>query len=291
MKSEEDKVLKEDEFLPDLDDPTALSLHQKSLEGDNQCENELLSSHMNRALRHLREKFPQVPGLQSVDFCFSCKGKSLPQFDSQPNTFVQIFNIGDHWVCAINKFSKHMNEVYVYDSIYDHPNEELIVQLTSVLRSLTKPDSITIHMRPFCRQNPGSRTCGYYALGAALYLCHGLDPTGLDFQIETLISQVELLIHEKNTTLIPAITSDTKQSVNSLITKHKKLHCLCHSKSMPELMICCSVCSNRFHEKCVDVESFVKESGDTTWNGPCCIQYSKKAARPEKEAIKRKLMM
>lgn len=56
----------------------------------------------------------------------------------------------------------------------------------------------------------------------------------------------------------------------------KKLHCICHSKNIPDLMICCSDCSNWFHEKCVKVESYVKDSVDITWNGPFCIDYSKK---------------
>lgn len=142
--------------------------------------------------------------IQLVDFGFSCKGKSLPQFDPEPSTFVQALNIGDHWVCVTNIFSKKLNHVYVYDSFYYQPNEELIVQLTSLLRTLIEPDSITINMRPFCKQETGSRTCGYYALGAALFLCNGLDPSGLEFNTETLILHVKLLINEKQTTIIPA---------------------------------------------------------------------------------------
>lgn len=89
----------------------------------------------------------------------------------------------------------------MYDSFNDCPNEELVLHLTSILWTFTKPDSITIHMRPYCKQEMGSRTCGYYSLGAAIYLCNGLDPSGIEFQIETLILHAQTLIDENKTTI------------------------------------------------------------------------------------------
>lgn len=54
IKCEEDKVVKENDFLPDLDDPTAISLNQQLFEEDYHYENELLSSHINKAIKNFR---------------------------------------------------------------------------------------------------------------------------------------------------------------------------------------------------------------------------------------------
>lgn len=91
-------------------------------------------------------------------------------------------------VYATDKFYKYTNEVYTYDSIYEHANKELILQLTSILRTHTKHNSITIQMHQYSKQSMGSWTCNYYALAAALY---GLFPTGLEFQLDMLISHME----------------------------------------------------------------------------------------------------
>ena len=105
---------------------------------------------------------------------------SMPRFKPvHEKRFIQILNVGDHWICVSNSLSKNSHEVYVYDSSYAKINDNLHVQVSALLRGEDDPDEIIYEIRNFQRQSSGSRLCGFYAVAAAVSLINNNDPTCL----------------------------------------------------------------------------------------------------------------
>jgi len=66
----------------------------------------------------------QYPGLGQFLAC-----KSAPRFRMSPLPFVQIINVGDHWICVSNVFGQTLRDVYIYDSIYSCVDKTRVVQV------------------------------------------------------------------------------------------------------------------------------------------------------------------
>jgi hypothetical protein len=109
--------------------------------------------HIEQVLRLLRSKFPEVDGLQYPGNGACVKGLSLPRFTPLTTSFVQILHLPDHWVCATNIFSNKQNEVWLFDSGHEKKvRDELLIQLTCLLRLVDESDDITIRIRNCSRQ-------------------------------------------------------------------------------------------------------------------------------------------
>ena len=92
--------------------------------------------------------------------------------------FVQIFNTGDHWVCATNVFSSSTHVVYVYDSLYSHVSDLLVLQVSSLLLEEDYPDEVEFVVRHFKQQTIGTGICGSYVVAACVACVLREDPTG-----------------------------------------------------------------------------------------------------------------
>lgn len=233
---------------------------------------ELDSDDIDKAQAILREKFA-IGGLQDSVLGPCIKGKTMPKFRAEDSSFVQILNVGDHWVCITNKFTNNSNNVYIYDSLYNNINQSAIVQTTSLLRKQESSDFINFHMRKFSKQNASSRLCGFYAVAAAISVCNGIDPSGIDYDEFVLVEGVRSLILHNDTSTIEGVTLEEEQPSRPL--RRKKKHCICHSFTS-ELMIQCSSCSNWFHEKCVQPSTDALINKSRIWLGPCCSNYTMK---------------
>jgi hypothetical protein len=147
-------------------------------------------------MQTLARSYPHIGGLQSPVLGQCSRGMYLPHFAPATNNrrFVQVINVGDHWICVYNVFGASSNEVHVYDSMYGAMTDIILVQLTSLLRSddtdSYSSDKIVICVRTFCQQSPGNRACGYYACAAAISLCAGIDPTGNIYNETSLKTQI-----------------------------------------------------------------------------------------------------
>lgn len=233
---------------------------------------ELDSDHIDHAQAILWQKF-KIGGLQDSILGSCIKGTSMPKFKAEESCFVQILNVGDHWVCVTNNFSNNYNDVYIYDSLFSNINPSVIVQTTSLLRTQEDSDIISFHMRKFAKQNVMSRLCGFYAVAAAISVCNDIDPSGIEYDESVLVEGVRNFIRSKDATTITGVTLNKQQP--SHILKRNKRHCMCHSVTSG-IMIQCSFCSSWFHEKCVEPSSDALTIESKLWMGPCCSNYSEK---------------
>jgi len=68
------------------------------------------------AMDQLRAVYPNVDNLQHPVLGSRDIGKSLPRFQAVVQPFVQVLNIGDHWITATNKLSSNSNNNCLFDS-------------------------------------------------------------------------------------------------------------------------------------------------------------------------------
>ena len=115
----------------------------------------------------------------------------MPKFGMQAGKFVQIFYLHDHWAVGINMFSSSSHVIYWYDSRpKSFVRQEVIVQLSSLLRADTEEQTMKLHIRNCDHQPDNTNLCGHYAIGFTLAICGGVDPTLLRFDVNGLVNMV-----------------------------------------------------------------------------------------------------
>jgi len=215
----------------------------------------------------------------------SAKGKSLPRFGHSrcSQCFVQIINIGDHWIYLTNQFGVHVNEVFVYNSMASSAgvSDYMALLTTSLLRRYDKPHTtITFRVRQFQHQTQQTRLCGYYAAAAAVACCNNIDPTGFAYDEFVLQDEIHYRIAEVDNmpSNVEPLTCIQQSAENKdLVVDTKcKLYCLCHSPDIGIDMTECTSCGNWFHDDCLPVKPSraVQRRDSTMWLGPCCEKPS-----------------
>ena len=120
---------------------------------------ELTSDDIDNAMRLLlRIVGPGVGGLQDSVLGQSKTGVSLPKFKGVGSRrFVQVLNVGDHWVTVSNMHTEPSHTVVVYDSLpYTARSHSLVMQVSSLLREEEHPDQIVFRFAPFQKQPTSS---------------------------------------------------------------------------------------------------------------------------------------
>ena len=94
-------------------------------------QNELSHGKIADIMRILKENFgDQIAGLQDPGLGQCITGQSLPRFEcSGGRRFVQIVNVGDHWICLTNMFTSKIKDVYVYDSMNECISPSTVIQV------------------------------------------------------------------------------------------------------------------------------------------------------------------
>jgi len=231
---------------------------------------ELGDQEIMTAMDHLHAVYPDIDGLQPPGLGACVVGKSMPRYQAVVRPFLQVLNIGDHWITATNKLSRSSGNVYLFDSAHTSiTSPSTIMQLSSLLRRHTDRDSMTIIHRACPRQLTTSRLCGYYALAAAYAICSGSDPTGRDYDAQTMVDVIDRNLRTGRVDQVPSATQGPVETRMRETTP--KLHCRCHRPSASK-MIECSNCGNWFHVNCVSVTTSQLRRLSATWNGPCCSQ-------------------
>lgn len=153
---------------------------------------ELSNDSIDKIMSELRTRNPHLCGLEPPGLGDCVKGKSLPRFSADTcRRFVQIINIGDHWVTITNRFTDSPQEVFVFDSAVGAKGvaDSLVLQASSLMRRYDDTtSSMTVHVRQFSQQSRETRLCGYYAVAAAISCCNNEDPTGRVYD-EVLLMQ------------------------------------------------------------------------------------------------------
>lgn len=221
----------------------------------------------------LRLKFPRIAGLQFTGCGQYKPGSSMPMFKPvEKRRFVQILNIGDHWICVTNMFGSAVHNIFVFDGL--HPkvlSRSTIVQVSSLLRQTTTPnDSLTFYMRRFHPQALGSRLCGFLEVAATYACCNGIDPTGNEYDEDELTLAVtrRLQVHDSSNIVPVGQNADPNKDIAKIVSA--KLYCICQEGWGGISMISCSTCKNWLHVDCVSASPRVLWSLYRRWNGPCC---------------------
>jgi hypothetical protein len=169
-------------------------------------------------------------GLQSPGMGQFARGLSLPRFTAAySDRFVQVLNVGDHWICVSNAFGNSSHDVYVYDSMYESVNQQTIIQVTSLLRGEDEPDQITFHIRNFKQQKAGSRACGFYAVAACVSCYVGQDPSGFVYDEENIVIHYRWCVENRDMQPFPVAYQEHGHDIRVISTE--KLHCRCQGKS------------------------------------------------------------
>jgi len=227
---------------------------------------------IQKAMDILKAHCPSIAGLEHVGLGTCIQGRSVPRFAAAGSRrFVQIVNVGDHWVCATNLFGQMTSDVYVFDSLFSRVTPSLVVQVSSILRLDTASNSITFHIREFKQQKPGTRWCGFYAVAAAFAVCQGTDPTGTVYSMERLHEAVKRHLEAGSLGPLPAANCKRKRDVQTL-TK-QRLYCVCHRRAMGQ-MLQCDRCYNQFHASCIAVFRLPMTSDGQLERGPCCAHVT-----------------
>ena len=207
-------------------------------------------------------------GLQSTGLgCFK-EGQSMPRFNAVGvnRRFIQILNVGDHWICASNAFGESSHDVFIFDSMIHNLSKSVIAQVTSLLRAEDDPDSIKFHIRPYGRQTEETRICGFYAVAAAFSCSLQVDPTGYIMDELMMKQHLQQCLVSEIVLPFPGIkTNPPRYTVQEV----PKLHCMCQAPSR-NTMVQCTNCLNWFHKDCVEVRQTLIRQPEVEWLGPCC---------------------
>jgi len=97
---------------------------------------ELADNEIQQIHSTLQQRFSNVDGLSEPGLGQCMRHRSLPRFPAAQRRFVQVLNVGDHWLCATNYFSGQLNEVYVFDSVPAATSSSTVLQVkTHVISS------------------------------------------------------------------------------------------------------------------------------------------------------------
>jgi len=112
------------------------------------------------AMDHLRAVYPEVVRLQHPGFGVCVVGHLMPRFKPVVRLFVQVLNIGNHWITATNKLTRNQRVVYWFHSLHG-PNisPSTVMQLASFLRRQTHPDYIHIIHTARARYSSPGHAC------------------------------------------------------------------------------------------------------------------------------------
>ena len=93
---------------------------------------------LNAKRRPINESGQMISPMQSTECGTWRRNRFMPRFvalEVDNPLFVQILNVGDHWITVTNVFGKSTHDLYVYDSLYADQDVKLstIVQVSTSL--------------------------------------------------------------------------------------------------------------------------------------------------------------
>ena len=112
-------------------------------------------------------------GYVVLSVCFSGWRFTGPMVIPAISEFIQIVNIGAHWVC-ISTLGCQAGIVRIFDSLYSKPSS---VAIDHACRMLHHPQNTVTFLNKRVQKQVGSSDCALFALAFATDLCYGLYPT------------------------------------------------------------------------------------------------------------------
>jgi len=122
-----------DDVIADLE-TDAVSLHTSTPIATETIPAELDDFAVQMINDLLHKHHPEIAGMQFPGFG-EFQGSQLPMYASaEAVRFVQILNVGDHWICVTNIFGSTTHDLYIYDSLQQKRLSDTVVQLSAILR-------------------------------------------------------------------------------------------------------------------------------------------------------------
>lgn len=214
---------------------------------------------INSAQRLLKERYPQMGGLQMTTL-----GDTLT-YTIEKGEFVQIINVrGSHWI-TISNIGCLQNHINVYDSIpYGDVSLRVKQQICALVFSNAK--EIILHF-PNVQSQKGGIDCGLFSIAFATTLCTGFHPADLQYNQSYFRDHLLDCIQKRFITPFPC-TMITKKRPRSSYQQVVSLYCKCRQ---PEGggMAQCDRCNEWYHEECVDLPKNIKS---VKWFCPSCME-------------------
>ncbi|XP_065656309.1 uncharacterized protein LOC136081887 [Hydra vulgaris] len=156
----------------------------------------------------LLHQFPKVGGFQS-----SCIFNSNNFGGFVSGKFVQIFNVrNSHWVLISNVTSDNgSNSVQYYDSLFTGFNKNTVPLLVHrVARSILINEGIEfINLEVMrCQNQDNGNDCGLHAIANATALCHGIDPSVILWERNSMRSHFLKCVENRKLEMFPSILSN-----------------------------------------------------------------------------------
>ena len=198
----------------------------------------------------LKKQFPLIDGLHDP----SVKGHLVEPASTE---FVQIVNVGEHWLCLTSIGVPCPGAVRVFDSLYRKPNATAAEHACHIL--LHTGDQVMFINEKVQRQM-GSSDCGLYALAFATDLCHGIDPTSPRSYDQALMRQHYVECPEKGR--MAPFPSSTRRVIYHNDQKRTlvQIFCGCRLPNDKKEYVQCFKCSGWYHLDCERVPDWAVNS-------------------------------
>ncbi|XP_068726255.1 uncharacterized protein [Montipora capricornis] len=227
------------------DDPDAtITLYKESKSNILDKTGWLYDSEIHAGQSLLKRDFPMVDGLDDP----AVRGALVTPAASE---FIQIINVGRHWVCLSNIGVTIFGAVRVFDSLYRKPNASAIEHACRMMHHMG--DAVTL-VNEKVQRLLDSSDCGLFALAFAANLCHGLDPTNRSYDQAKM--QEHYISCLESRTITPFRTTTGRVPYHMDTTKITvPIFCECRLPNDKKEYVQCSQCCtcSWYHTNCVMV--------------------------------------
>ena len=229
-------------------DPT-LTLYQETKRNILKKTGWLYDSEIHAGQTLLKKEFNFIDGLH--DPAIRCH-----LVDPATSEFIQIINVGRHWVCLSTIGAPSPGVVRVFDSLYSKPNA---ITIEHACRMLLHTGDVVTFVNEKVQKQLGSSDCGLFALAFATDLCHGLDPTNRSYDQQMMRQHYVNCLEGGMMSPFPTTTRrvpyhlDTKKTIIPIF-------CECRLPNDKKEYVECSRCSGWYHPDCVQVPDWAINS-------------------------------
>lgn len=252
--------------LNDPDCPGAMiTLYQASKKNILDKKGWLTDSEIHAGQVLLKTEFPLVDGLCDP----AVKGDLVTPAISE---FVQIVNIGAHWVC-MSTISSGSGTVKIYDTLYNTANSVAIRHACHML--MYTGEAISFVNERVQRQI-NYNDCGLFSLAIATDLCNGINPSTQSYDQQGLRQHYVNCLESRRMTLFPKTTRRVPRHLGST-RMSVAIYCVCRMPNDKKEYVQCSHCNAWYHPLCVNIPEWAIKT-KRKWRCDKC--KSKQVKRP-----------
>ena len=140
------------------------------------------------------------------------------------------------------------DKICLYDFSFDLVSDSTLVTIANLLHC-SNDKSFTANIMSMYKQT-GVVDCVLYAMAVATCLAFKSDPTTVIFHQPELRNHYAICMEKGKVTLFP--TAKKRRRTNRVCsTKECLVYCSCWLSDHGNLMVCCTQCSEWFHEECI----------------------------------------